>query len=98
MMPFTIGVFMGGWYAEFFGWRSLLYSNVVIALTVTAITGSLLYGRGFRRRIWRFDGVGFLLLAIVLFGIQRRPGATQPPKPQKTTWSLANFPPLARVP
>jgi MFS transporter, DHA2 family, multidrug resistance protein len=25
MMPFTIGVFMGGWYAEFFGWRSLLW-------------------------------------------------------------------------
>jgi MFS transporter, DHA2 family, multidrug resistance protein len=70
MMPFTIGVFIGGWYAEFFGWRSLLYSNVVIALTVAAITGSLLYGRGFRRRISRFDGVGFLLLAIVLFGVQ----------------------------
>lgn len=70
MMPFTIGVFIGGWYAEFFGWRSLLYSNVVIALTVAAITGSLLYGRAFQRRISRFDGVGFLLLAIVLFGVQ----------------------------
>jgi DHA2 family multidrug resistance protein len=23
MMPFTIGVFMGGWYAEYLGWRTL---------------------------------------------------------------------------
>jgi MFS transporter, DHA2 family, multidrug resistance protein len=70
MMPFTIGVFMGGWYAEYLGWRSLFYSNVVIALTVAAVTGSLFYGRRIKRHISRFDGVGFFLLAIVLLGVQ----------------------------
>ncbi|MGH6838992.1 MAG: MFS transporter [Methylocella sp.] len=70
MAPFTVGVFMGGWYAEYFDWRALFYSNVVIAPAVAAVTGSLLYGRGFKRRIARFDGVGFFLLAIILLGIQ----------------------------
>jgi MFS transporter, DHA2 family, multidrug resistance protein len=70
MMPFTIGVFMGGWYAEYLGWRSLFYSNVVTALTVAAVTGPLVYGRRIKRHISRFDGVGFFLLAIVLLGVQ----------------------------
>lgn len=70
MMPFTVGVFMGGWYAEYLGWRSLFYSNVIIALTAAAVTGSLVYGRRIKRHISRFDGVGFLLLAIVLLGMQ----------------------------
>jgi len=70
MMPFTIGVFMGGWWSEWYGWRSMFYSNVVIAPMVAAITGSLFYGRQIKRRISRFDGVGFLFLAIVLLAVQ----------------------------
>jgi DHA2 family multidrug resistance protein len=41
MLPFTVGVFMGGFWAEHFGWRALFYSNVVVALAVAAVTGSL---------------------------------------------------------
>jgi MFS transporter, DHA2 family, multidrug resistance protein len=70
MMPFTIGVFIGGWYAEYLGWRTFFYSNVVIALTVAAVTGSLVYGRRIKRHMSRFDGVGFLLLAVILLGVQ----------------------------
>ena len=70
MMPFTIGVFVGGWYAEYLGWRTLFYSDVVIALTVAAVTGSLFYGRRIKRHISRFDSIGFLLLALILGGIQ----------------------------
>lgn len=70
MMPFTIGVFMGGFWAEYFGWRTMFYSNVVIALLVAAVTGALTYGRRIKRYISRFDGVGFFLLAVILFGIQ----------------------------
>src|SRR5579885_872657 len=70
MMPFTIGVVMGGWWAEFFGWRAMFLSNVVIALIVAAITSSLFYGRRIKRHISRFDGVGFLLLAIIFLGLQ----------------------------
>src|SRR3984893_2258213 len=70
MMPFTIGVFMGGWWAQFFGWRAMFLSNVVVALTVAAVTGSLFYGRRIKRHFSRFDGVGFCLLAIILLGVQ----------------------------
>jgi DHA2 family multidrug resistance protein len=70
MTPFTIGVFMGGWWAEVFGWRAMFLSNVVIALSVAAVTGSLFYGRRIKRYITRFDGVGFFLLALILLCIQ----------------------------
>jgi DHA2 family multidrug resistance protein len=70
MTPFTIGVFMGGWWAEWFGWRAMFLSNVVIAPTVAAVTGSLVHGRRIKRFISRFDGVGFFLLAIILLGVQ----------------------------
>src|ERR1700757_4927040 len=59
MMPFTIGVFMGGFWAEFYGWRAMFLSNVFIALTVAAVTSSLFYGRRITRHIAHFDGVGF---------------------------------------
>ncbi len=70
MMPFTIGVFMGGVWAEFFGWRAMFLSNVIIALTVAGITGSLFYGRRIKRHIARFDGVGFFLLAVIFLCLQ----------------------------
>jgi MFS transporter, DHA2 family, multidrug resistance protein len=70
MMPFTVGVLMGGWWAEFFGWRAMFLSNVVIALTVAAVKGSLFYGRRIKRFTSRFDGVGFILLAVILLCVQ----------------------------
>jgi DHA2 family multidrug resistance protein len=70
LMPFTIAIPLAGWFSENLGWRFLFYSNIPVALTVAGVTGSLLYGRGFRHRITRFDGIGFILLALVLGGIQ----------------------------
>lgn len=70
VMPFTIGIPLGGWFAEHIGWRYVFYSNIPIALAVAGLIGALLYGRGFHKRVVRFDSVGFLLLAVVLFGIQ----------------------------
>jgi MFS transporter, DHA2 family, multidrug resistance protein len=70
MTPFTIGAFMGGWWAEFFGWRAMILSNLVITLSVAAVTGSLFCGRRIKRYISRFDGVGFFLLAVILLCIQ----------------------------
>ncbi len=70
MAPFTLGVFMGGFWAEYFDWRMLFYSNIVIGLIVAGVVGCLLYGRGFTRRPTRFDSLGFLLIAIVLVGTQ----------------------------
>jgi MFS transporter, DHA2 family, multidrug resistance protein len=67
---FTVGVFMGGWYAEYLGWRAMFLSNIVIAPSVAAITGSLFYGRRIKRFVSRFDGVGFFLLAVILLCIQ----------------------------
>lgn len=70
MAPFTVGVFLGGWYAEYLGWRALFYSNIPVALTVAGVVASLLHRRGFRRRDMRFDCVGFVLLAAILLGLQ----------------------------
>ena len=69
-MPFMAGIYIGGWYSEFLGWRFLFYSNIPVALLAAGVVGSLLYGRGWRRRFPRFDFVGFLLLAAVLYGLQ----------------------------
>lgn len=70
LMPFTIGFPIGGWLADELGWRYLFYFNIPVALTIAGVTGSLLYGRGFQRRYTRFDFVGFLLLTLILGGLQ----------------------------
>ncbi|TAJ07331.1 MAG: DHA2 family efflux MFS transporter permease subunit [Nitrospirae bacterium] len=70
LMPFTIGLPLGGWIADELGWRYLFYLNIPMAVAIAGITGSLLYGRGFERRFIRFDVVGFALLVLVLGGVQ----------------------------
>jgi MFS transporter, DHA2 family, multidrug resistance protein len=70
LMPFTIGFPIGGWIGDETSWRYLFCLNVPFALAIAGCVGSLLYGRGFRRRFTRFDFVGFMLLALVLGGVQ----------------------------
>ncbi len=70
MAPFTIGSLVSGWFAEFMSWRTMFLSNIAISLFIAGVVGSLLYARGFRRRITRFDGVGFVLLAATIYGAQ----------------------------
>jgi MFS transporter, DHA2 family, multidrug resistance protein len=70
MAPFTLGVFMGGFWAEYFNWRMLFYSNIFLGLPIAGAVGALLYGRSHRRRVTRFDFVGFFLIAVVLVGTQ----------------------------
>jgi len=70
MTPFTLGVFLGGWFNEFLGWRMLFYTDIVVALLIAGVVGSLLYGRGFSRRVVRFDFVGFILLGATMYGLQ----------------------------
>jgi DHA2 family multidrug resistance protein len=68
--PFTIGMPVGGYIAYMLGWRFLFYLDFVLTLVIIGTLGALLYGRGFRRRYGRFDFVGFLLLALLLLGLQ----------------------------
>lgn len=70
MTPFTLGVFMGGFWAEYFNWRMLFYSNIIFGLPIAGVVGALLYGRPYARRITRFDTIGFLLITITLVGAQ----------------------------
>jgi DHA2 family multidrug resistance protein len=63
----TLGV---GFWAEYFNWRWLFYSNVLVALPVAGVVAALFYGSGFERRVTRFDTIGFILLATVLLGVQ----------------------------
>ena len=70
LMPFTIGLAMGGWLADEWGWRMLFYLNIPLALVIAGCTGSLLHERRFEPRCERFDFVGFLLLSVIFGGIQ----------------------------
>lgn len=70
MAPFTLGVFMGGFWAEYVNWRMLFYSNILLGLPIAGLVVALLYGRPHRRRIVRFDAVGFLLICVTLVGVQ----------------------------
>ncbi|QGM47285.1 MFS transporter [Methylocystis heyeri] len=70
MTPFTIGVAIATWYAEFASWRMLFISNIVVSLLVAAVVASLLYGRGFARKISRFDITGSILLVAIVYGTQ----------------------------
>jgi len=70
MAPFTQGVFMGGFWAEYFNWRMLFYSNIFIGLPIAGIVGALLYGRDTPRRFASFDSVGFILLGAIVLSLQ----------------------------
>jgi DHA2 family multidrug resistance protein len=70
ILPYTLAVFLGGFWAEYFSWRWLFYANATIGLLISALVGALLYGRTYKRKIVRFDFVGFMLLAVCLIGVQ----------------------------
>ncbi|HLZ35761.1 MAG TPA: DHA2 family efflux MFS transporter permease subunit [Nitrospira sp.] len=70
LMPFTLGLATGGWIADELGWHALFALNIPCALVIAGITAALLHRRTFELRRERFDLVGFLLLAVILIGIQ----------------------------
>ncbi|PPD45815.1 MAG: MFS transporter [Methylocystis sp.] len=70
ILPYTLAVFLGGFWAEYFSWRWLFYANATIGVLVAAIVGAILYGRTYKRKIVRFDAVGFFLLSVTLIGVQ----------------------------
>ena len=70
LMPFTVGLALGGWLADEWGWRMLFYLNIPLALAIAGFVASLLHGRPLELRRERFDFVGFLLLAVIFGGIQ----------------------------
>jgi DHA2 family multidrug resistance protein len=70
ILPYTLAVFLGGFWAEYFSWRWLFYANATLGLLISATVSALLYGRAYERKIVRFDVVGFVLLAICVVGIQ----------------------------
>lgn len=70
ILPYTLAVFLGGFWAEYFNWRWLFYANATIGVLTAAIVGALLYGRTYKLKIVRFDAMGFFLLAVILLGMQ----------------------------
>jgi len=70
LMPFTLGLATGGWLADHWGWRALFYLNMPVALAIAGLTAALLQGRSWELRCERFDLVGFVLLAVILGGLQ----------------------------
>jgi MFS transporter, DHA2 family, multidrug resistance protein len=70
ILPYTLAVFLGGFWAEYFSWRWLFYTNATVGVLVSCTVAALLYGRHYKRKIVRFDAVGFALLAVTLVGVQ----------------------------
>jgi len=70
ILPYTLAVFLGGFWAEYFSWRWLFYTNATLGLLISATVGALLYGRRYKRKIVRFDTIGFALLAAILICLQ----------------------------
>lgn len=70
LTPFTLGPPIGGWIADTMGWRWLFWLNIPVALTIAGIVGALLYSRGSQSVRHRFDGAGFALTGLCLFGFQ----------------------------
>ncbi|MGY6277486.1 DHA2 family efflux MFS transporter permease subunit [Methylomonas sp. MgM2] len=70
LTPFTLGPPLGGWIADTLGWRWLFWFNIPVALAVAGCVGALLYSRGSLSIRHRFDGVGFTLAGLGLFGFQ----------------------------
>lgn len=70
ILPYTLAVFIDGFWAEYFSWRWLFYTNALIGLLSACLIGALLYGRTYKKKIVRFDFIGFILLATTLLGVQ----------------------------
>lgn len=70
LTPFTFGPPLGGWIADNLGWRWLFWLNIPLALAIAGIVGAMLCRRAYQRIWQRFDGVGFTLLVMTLFGLQ----------------------------
>ena len=61
---------MGGFWAEYFDWRWLFYSNIILSAIIAAFVYAFLYGRSHIKRMTRFDVLGGLLLTILVVGTQ----------------------------
>jgi len=70
ILPYTLAVFLGGFWAEYFSWRWLFYANATLGVLISGVVGALLYGRRYDRKIVRFDAIGFALLVVTLVGLQ----------------------------
>jgi DHA2 family multidrug resistance protein len=70
MMPYTLAVFLGGFWAEYFNWRWLFYANATIGLMISLLVFALLYGRTYERKYVEFDFVGLILFAISIVSLQ----------------------------
>lgn len=70
MMPYTLAVFLGGFWAEYFNWRWLFYANATIGIMISLLVSALLYGRSYERKYVEFDYVGFILFAISIVCLQ----------------------------
>lgn len=70
MMPYTLAVFLGGFWAEYFNWRWLFYANATIGLMISMLVSALLYGRFYERKYADFDHIGFILFSVSVVCLQ----------------------------
>ena len=70
MMPYTLAVFLGGFWAEYFNWRWLFYANATIGIVISLLVFALLYGRTYERKHVELDYTGLILFAVTIISLQ----------------------------
>ena len=70
MLPYTLAVFMGGFWAEYFNWKWLFYANAFIGFSISIITAASLYGRKHEPGTIHFDIIGFILFSVTIICTQ----------------------------
>lgn len=70
MMPYTLAVFLGGFWAEYFNWRWLFYANATIGVSISLLVAALLYGRHYEIKKLDLDYIGFFLFSISIISLQ----------------------------
>ena len=70
LSPFTLGPAVGGWMADYWGWRSLFSLNVPLTLLAAALSWALLPKMPSPLLRRRLDIIGFALLALALACLQ----------------------------
>lgn len=70
LLPFTLGLVTGGWLADHWGWRTLFFLNIPLAISIAALAAALFHGRRHEVRHEPVDLVGYVLLFMIFGSFQ----------------------------
>lgn len=70
IMPFTIGIPIGGWISEFMGWQYIFLANIPISTLIAFLISNDPIDSKFIHHNKKFDVIGFILFSAFIIGLQ----------------------------